>query len=115
MMRTADSKGTLHLGTVLKDSDGTVKAENIEKDTKGLVISVYPYRAELSITNWRLRVLTREIAHDETLARAVYRQKAKPAGCSRATTALFRIWQAADSASSRPCEVQIPYLPQLAE
>ncbi len=112
IIRTALSEGTLRLGTVLKDSTGSMKAENIEKDTRGLVIlSTHTGRSidhELAT-----RVLTQEITHDEALARDVYRQKANRQDRPNDNTA-FRLWQVADSLIE-PLDVQIPYLPQMAE
>ena len=108
IIRTALSEGTLRLGTVLKDSTGSMKAENIEKDTKGLVIlSTHTARSRVAT-----RVLTREITMTN-LARAVYRQKANRQE-QLGDDSAFRIWQVADSLIES-LDVQIPYLPQFAE
>ena len=112
IIRTALSEGTLRLGTVLKDSTGSMKAENIEKDTKGLVI-LSTHTGRTIDHELATRVLTREITHDETLARAVYRQKANRQE-QLGDDSAFRIWQVADSLIES-LDVQIPYLPQFAE
>jgi hypothetical protein len=112
IIRTALSEGTLRLGTVLKDSTGSMKAENIEKDTKGLVI-LSTHTGRTIDHELATRVLTQEITHDEGLARAVYRQKASRQEQPDDDSA-FRIWQVADSLLES-LDVHIPYLQQLAE
>jgi hypothetical protein len=83
-----------------------------KKDTQGLVI-LSTHTGSRVDYELATRVLTQEITHDEALAREVYRQKAGRQNGSHDETA-FRVWQAADSLIEAR-DVQIPYLPQLAE
>jgi hypothetical protein len=98
---------------VLKDSTGTLKAERTERDTNGLVIlSTHTgFRLDPGLST---RVLVQELTHDEELARAVHRQKARQNAEAQTGSDPFRLWRIADSLLE-PVPVRIPYLARLAE
>ena len=112
IIRTALSEGVMRLGTVVKDSSGSLRAVNIEKDTKGLVILSTHTGRDLD-HELATRVLTQELTHDEKLAREIYRRRAEEQN-RPADEDTFLVWQVADSLIES-LNVHIPYLPRLAE